>query len=91
MHVLPLAWHIRRCLGCALETGGSALEVAPCSVQDFWAPPAPWLTVAPRSLSPRQVTPASAERWRCCWEAALPEKRWGPVGKHLVAISSTCY
>lgn len=38
-----------------------------------------------------QGTFSLAQQWLCCWEDSLPKERWTPVGKHLGAISSTCY
>lgn len=51
----------------------------------------PGFPVALCSLPLWQHTLSSAQRWPCCWEACLPKERWTPVGKHLGAISSTCY
>lgn len=52
-------------------------------MQDFWVPAA-----TPGLPSPCL---AGTQRWQRYWEALSARGVLGPVGKHLVPISSTCY
>lgn len=61
----------------------------PCRICLSQLPPS--FPIALCSLPLRQCTLSLAQHWPHCWEACLPKERWTPVGKHLGAISSTCY
>lgn len=61
----------------------------PCRICVSQLPPG--FPTALCSLPLWQGTLSSAQQWLCCWEDGLPKERWTPVGKHLGAISSTCY
>lgn len=74
--------HIER---CSSGTGGWPVGPTPCSV---WGP---WPRGPAARLRPAGGTPSSQQQRHRCSEANLPEERRSPVGKHLVAISSTCY
>lgn len=61
----------------------------PCRICVSQLPPG--FPIALCSLLLRQHTLSSAQQWLCCWEDCLPKEHWTSVGKHLGAISSTCY
>lgn len=61
----------------------------PCRICVSQLPPG--FPIALCSLPLWQGTFSSAQQCLCCWEDCLPKERWTPVGKHLGAISSTCY
>lgn len=89
--VVPRTMSVRSCLDCPrkqrLSSGDDPLF--PCRICVSQLPPGSPIALC--SLLLRQGTLSSAQRWPRCWEACLPEKRWTLVGKHLGAISSTCY
>lgn len=72
----PRRAHIER---CSPGTGGWPEGLTPSSVWDPWP------------CGPAGGTPSLQQQRHRCSEANLPEERRSPVGKHLVAISSTCY
>lgn len=67
------------------------MGMIPCFHVGFVSQLPPGFPIALCSLPLWRGTFSSAQQWLCCWEDCLPKERWTPVGKHLGAISSTCY